>query len=107
MRIFAYHGVMPQENRVGNEYRVNCSVSYITSGENNDNIDNTISYADLHAVIEKEMKIPSKLLETVCHRIASSVRELWPHITDGEIEIEKTTPPIAGVTGSVYVRLEF
>ncbi|MDE5552393.1 MAG: dihydroneopterin aldolase, partial [Muribaculaceae bacterium] len=48
MRIFAYHGVMPQENRVGNEYRVNCSVSYITSGENNDNIDNTISYADLH-----------------------------------------------------------
>lgn len=107
VRMYAHHGVMRQENVVGNEYRINCSVRYRRSPKSDDNINNTISYADMYEIVETEMQRPSELLETVCSRIAKSMRERWPALIEGEIEIEKTTPPIAGITGSAYVSLAF
>lgn len=107
LRCFAYHGVFPQENKVGNEFIVDFSVSYIPDSPIADNLESSISYADLHDIVTSEMAIPSKLLETVAERIAAATLEHWPHITSGEIVIEKITPPIPSITGSAYVKYTF
>ncbi len=107
MHLYAYHGVMPQENIVGNEYVVNCSVTYYAPSAIEDDLSKTVSYAELVTIIKKCMDSPAQLLETVSRRVAEDIVKRWPFIVRGYIEIEKTTPPIAGFKGSAYVRLDF
>lgn len=107
MHLYAYHGVMPQENIVGNEYVVNCSVTYNAPSAIEDDLSKTVSYADLVTIIKDSMDSRAHLLETVCRRVVTIIKKRWSFIERGYIEIEKTTPPIPGFKGSAYVRLDF
>lgn len=109
MHIYAYHGVFSQESSVGNEFIVNLSVSINADPdlEFNDNLDATISYADLYDIVSSEMAKQSKLLETVALRIASKIKLRWNIVKKGRISIEKTSPPIPGFTGNACVILNF
>ena len=108
LRFHSHHGVMPQETKVGNEFIVSVSVRIPYSDEIlNDDIDATISYADIYEIVAAEMKSPKKLLETVAARIVHEICSSWTNITGGEITISKSTPPISGITGSAKVRLFF
>lgn len=104
-RFFARHGVMPQERLSGNEFEVSISVRYSVSGPNDDNLESTVSYADLYELATKEMDTPCQLLETVARRIADSIELTWPWAEELNVEICKLTPPIPGITGYAGVRL--
>ncbi|KAA6304970.1 Dihydroneopterin aldolase, partial [termite gut metagenome] len=63
----AYHGVLPQENKIGNCFIVNVRLkTNITSAVETDDLATTVDYADIYKVLKEEMDIPSKLLEHVC-----------------------------------------
>ena len=55
--------------------------------------DGTVNYAALYSVVEREMAVPSKLLEHVAHRIIEAVKRDFPTVTGGEITISKLRPP--------------
>lgn len=104
----AHHGVMPQENKVGNEFIVSVSIRIPYSERIlDDDLEATISYANLYEIIEAEMREPRKLLETVAATIASRIKSKWQEILGGSITICKTTPPITGITGNAKVTLFF
>lgn len=109
LHFHAFHGVMQQENLVGNEFIVNAAVTI--SADNfcvtEDNLDDTISYADLYDIICSEMRSPKKLLETVAVCIANRIKEKWQNVQNGEIEIIKLAPPIAGIQGKSSVKYFF
>lgn len=108
LRFHAYHGVMPQETKVGNEYIVELAVRIPYSDAIlQDNIADTISYADIYEVIKSEMGKPRKLIETVATGIADCISHLWPEIISGRITICKSTPPIPGISGAAKVTLFF
>ena len=68
---FAYHGVAPQENIIGNEYIINLKLKVdISQAIQTDDVVDTVNYAEIHEAVKAEMSIPSKLLEHVCGRIA-------------------------------------
>lgn len=95
LRIYAYHGVLDQERKVGNYFEITLRVEYPFSGALlSDNLEDTISYADLCAIIQRQMAIPSKLLEHVAGRIIESIKSSFPKIESGIIKITKITPPI-------------
>lgn len=97
MRIHAYHGVMPQERQVGNDFVVALTVDYpFESAMSSDALEDTLSYADVSAVVGREMSVPSQLLEHVAGRIIGSLKQEFPKITGGKIRITKVKPPIAG-----------
>lgn len=106
IRMYAYHGVLPQENIVGNEYIINCEVSFDSPVIADDNLSQSISYVELYDIIKEEMQCASQLLETVCRRIRNRIRRDFPQVCAGYIQIEKLTPPVPGITGSAYVRLD-
>lgn len=105
----AYHGVLPEERKLGNQYRVNVRLRIDASDYDPeaDDISKTVSYADVFELLQTEMSHPCKLLESVAVRISTCALEKWPGINGGMIEIVKIVPPIHGMIGEAGVRYIF
>ena len=97
IHLYAYHGVLPQENKVGAWYTIDLSaVVDDTRSIADDDVNSTVNYADIYEVVCDEMKIPSKLLENVCGRILSALFARFESIKEVEITLVKDTPPMGG-----------
>lgn len=98
LKIYAHHGLMSQEYRIGNDYEVSLRLLYpIDIAMNNDNISGTLNYAEVIRIVTHEMGVPSNLLENVIKRIHTKLTTQYPLIQGGRITIAKLTPPIANV----------
>ena len=107
-RFYAFHGVFDQENRVGAEYELNVSVVIpVSASMRSDNLEGTVSYADIYEVCRIEISKPSRLIEHVALRIVKALSEKFPQIVSGTIEFRKVHPPIAGFDGSAAVKIDF
>ena len=94
-RFYAFHGVLPQERRVGGWFRVTLRVGYDWShAAKTDLVADTLSYADLYTLVDREMAVPSQLLEHVAGRIAQSVETHYPDITSIDLWVTKENPPM-------------
>ncbi len=99
VRFHAYHGVLPQERTVGNDYLLNVEmVCDITEAVESDILSGTVNYAEAYEVIKREMLIPSNLLEHVAGRIAKALFTSFPSITEVHLTIAKLNPPF-GIDG--------
>ena len=108
LKIYAYHGILEQERRVGNDFEVSLTVDYpFEKALTSDDLDHTLNYALLYDVIAAEMQQPSKLLEHVAGRIIRAVKAQFPLVKGGTISVAKLTPPIKGQMESVAVTVEF
>lgn len=95
IRYFAYHGVAPQENLVGNEYSIHLKLKVnITQAAETDDVADTVNYAEVYETVKTEMDIPSKLLEHVCRRITQSLFTKFTSIEEIEIKLSKRNPPM-------------
>lgn len=104
MQFYAYHGVLAQETKVGNNYVVNIyMMADLLQACQTDNVDDTISYALVYDLVKAEMGTPSKLLEHVAMRIFKSIRAVFPQITNLEVRLAKIAPPIRGEVKSAEV----
>lgn len=95
LRLYAYHGVMPQEQQVGGEYSVSLEVWLpLDKAAKSDQLGGTVSYAELYQVIVREMKQPSKLLENVAWRIGKAIMSEYAEISAVEVRLTKLNPPM-------------
>ncbi len=96
LKVYAYHGVLDQENRIGNDFNVSIKLYYpISRAMINDSLSGTINYAEVIDIIKSTMKTPSHLIENVIERIRIAILNRFPLIEGGVISIEKLSPPIA------------
>lgn len=94
---FANHGVFPQENKVGNIFVVNMKIELDLSRSClSDELDDTVSYADIYAEVREEMMISSKLIEHVAYRIIRRIKNKFPSVVTVELKLSKKNPPIEG-----------
>ena len=108
MKFFAHHGVCPQEQLVGNRFEVTLQVFCdMEKAMTDDDLSGTVNYAALYAVVEKEMAVPSKLLEHVAFRIIQAVKAEFAEVTGGSICICKLTPPFKCDLEKVEIKIEF
>ena len=104
MQFFAYHGVMEQETKVGNNFVVNIYLDAdLSQACETDNVEDTINYALVYDLVKVEMHEPSKLLEHVAMRIYKSLRTSFPQVTYLEVRLAKNNPPISGEVKSAEV----
>ena len=109
LRFTAKHGVLSQERVVGGEYvvsvRVDCNLEKAVG---TDDVKDTLNYAELYQIINKEMQTPSSLLEHVAGRIGERILSAFPQALSVGIEITKRNPPMGadcdGATVFVRVR---
>lgn len=94
VRFHAFHGVLDQERRVGNDYVINVVAECdFTHAMLTDELEDTVSYADIYCVVKEEMAIPSKLLEHVAGRIGERLFNEFPSLQSLDISIMKVNPP--------------
>lgn len=94
--IYAYHGVSLQETKVGNSFRIDLRVKVdIRQPMETDNVDDTVSYANLYQSVAEEMNIPSKLLEHVAGRMVKRLFREYPLIEAIDLTIAKQNPPMS------------
>ena len=74
IRVFAHHGCLTEETKIGSDYRVDLKVKVnLRPSAITDKLNDTIDYVLLNKIIKEEMSKPSHLLETVAKRILSRI----------------------------------
>jgi len=107
VKIYAYHGVLPEENIIGTYYILNLEIhTDLWIAAESDDLNDTISYAEINEIIHEEMKINSKLLEHVAGRIITKIREKFDQVSYIKIKITKTSPPMKGEMKGASIELE-
>lgn len=95
VRFHAFHGVLPQEGIVGNDYLVNLVLDYdFSSAMKTDDLQGTLNYAEVYQKVREEMAVPCKLLEHVAGRIAHRLFSDFPEIQKLQLSITKVNPPM-------------
>ena len=108
MKFYAFHGVLPQENVVGAYYYVDLKLKTdFTHAAETDELEGTVSYADIFTAVQEEMAIPSKLLEHVCQRIASRIFKDYPTIETIDICLYKENPPMGACAQRIGVEVSY
>ena len=74
IKIYAFHGCMKEETRIGSDYIINLKVKAdLQDAAISDQLEDAVNYVDLLKIVNEEMAINSKLLEHVAERIVSRV----------------------------------
>lgn len=107
IKIYAYHGVLPEETKIGTYYYVDAEIhTDFSKATYTDNLQDTISYADINEIIHQEMSIPSLLLERVAGRILEQIENKYSNIDFLKIRITKTNPPMKGEVQGAAIEIE-
>lgn len=108
MQFFGYHGVLPEENVLGQRFRANVSlaVNMKQAGETDD-LTNTVSYVGVYDICKEIVEgKPFKLIEAVAETIATRILTQYEgQIFGCRVEVIKPDPPIPGHYKEVAVEI--
>ena len=108
MTFHAFHGVGIQERKVGNSYTVDLKFELdIRKAAETDQLNDTVNYASIYAIVKEEMAIPSNLIEHVANRIVRHIRTDFPQINAIEMRLAKQNPPFGGDIREVAVIIQY
>ena len=97
MRFWAHHGCLESERKKGNLFIVDFKGEMdMSRAVESDDLEDTVNYADIYKVIQKEMEKPSELLEHVAGRIVKAVAERFPEFVRFSVRVSKRRPPVGG-----------
>lgn len=107
IKTFSIHGCLEEEAIIGNEYIVDVElVTDFRESAENDDLSKTIDYVIVNRIVEEEMAIRSKLIETVGYRILKRLKKESFALFHARIEIKKINPPINGNVSYVSIVVE-
>ena len=95
IQAYGYHGVYPEENEKGQEYRITLTLSLdTTKAQASDNLEDTVDYASVvDHIVSEVQNTRFKLLERLGNHL---VTHLFKHFTDiqsMELNLIKPQPP--------------
>ena len=99
LQFYSLHGLYDEEKKIGGEFVVDVLAEL--NHEAVSSIKETVNYAEVFAIIKKEMNEPRELLETLTQSIAENIHTNFPAIKKIEVRVEKKVPPIVGFNGTV------
>ncbi|MBW1297563.1 dihydroneopterin aldolase [Aquimarina litoralis] len=97
IKIYAYHGCLVEEKKIGSDYRVDLKVkANLNKSAQSDHLSDTVDYVHLNHIVKEEMAIRSKLLEHAAERILNRILEELPLVEKATVDVSKINPPIGG-----------
>ena len=107
MEFYGYHGVFPEENRLGQRFIVDLTVSIdLKKAGELDELKYSVNYGELYQVCKEVVEgKPFKLLEAVAEEIAASVISAFSLVQDVTVKVIKPDPPIPGHYKTVAVEI--
>ena len=106
IRVFAYHGCLTEEKKIGSDYSVDLEVkANLQASAESDRLSDTVDYVLLNRIIKEEMLKPSHLLETVAKRILTRIFKEDELIEEAIVWVSKLNPPIGGDVERVTIKM--
>lgn len=106
IRVFAHHGCMPEETKIGTYFEVDIQIKTdFSEAAEKDDLSKTVDYVQVREIVSREMKIPSKLIEHVGLRIKRALLLEIPRIKKVKVCISKFNAPMGGEVNKVSVEL--
>lgn len=106
IRVYAYHGCLVEEGKIGSDYRVDVEVkANLKKSAKSDELVDTVDYVHLNKIVKEEMAIRAKLLEHVAKRILDRIFDEIPMVKRANISVSKINPPIGGNVEMVTINL--
>jgi len=106
IKLYAYHGCLDEEAKIGSEYIVDVTVkAALKKSSKTDALEDTVDYVHLNLIVKEEMAIRSKLLEEVAQRILDRFFKELPMIQKAKVAVAKINPPIGGNVEEVVIIL--
>lgn len=107
MLFYGYHGVFPEENRLGQRFSVDLIVETdLKQAGLSDELDQSINYGELYKLCQEVVEgKPFKLVEAVAEQIASRCLTEFPRANTVTVKVIKPDPPIPGHYHSVAVEI--
>lgn len=107
MEFYGYHGVFPEETRLGQRFIVDLIVLVdLRKAGETDELEHSVNYGELYQVCKEVVEgKPYKLVEAVAEQIAETVLKQFTLVTEVTIKVIKPDPPIPGHYRSVAVEI--
>jgi dihydroneopterin aldolase len=106
IRVFAYHGCLTEEKKIGSDYSVDLEVkANLKSSAESDMLTDTVDYVLLNRIIKEEMLKPAHLLETVAQRILTRIFKEASLVDEAVVWVSKLNPPIGGDVERVTIKM--
>ena len=107
IKIYAFHGCLPEEEKIGGNYLVDVMLNTdFSEAATYDALEKTVDYVLVNKIVREEMAIRSKLIEHVGQRIVNRLRSEINAITFLRIRVTKICPPINGDVDHVAIVIE-
>ena len=107
IRVYANHGCMDEEGKIGSDYVVNLMVKTdLSLSSKTDRLEDTVDYVALNSIVKDEMAIRSKLLEQVATRILLRILKEHATVIFAKVKVAKKNPPIGGNVEEVAINRE-
>ena len=104
IKVFAYHGCLIEESKIGSEYYVNLTIEAdLSLSAETDNLSDTVDYVHLNKIVKDEMAVASHLLETVADRILNRILSELKRVQTATVAVSKVNPPLGGDVAMVTV----
>lgn len=106
IKVFANHGCLTEETKIGSDYRVDLKVKAdLQTSSKTDKLNDTVDYVFLNRIVREEMQKPSQLLENVAKRILYRVFSEDKLIKKATVWVSKINPPIGGDVEMVTIKM--
>ncbi len=109
MRFFAFHGLLPEEARLGQKFEVDVDLRLpLAAAGVSDDPTRTVDYAQLFTVVEGIVNGERRfgLVEAIAEAVARAIGEAFPSVASACVRVRKPNPPVAGHFDGLEIEIE-
>lgn len=107
IKLYAFHGCLPEEGKIGGHYVVDVKVhTDFSASFQTDDLSDTVDYVAINRIVTEEMMIRSKLIEHVGFRVLQRFEKELIGLKKAWLKVTKISPPIDGDVHDVAIILE-
>ncbi|MDF2670427.1 MAG: folB [Paenibacillus sp.] len=95
MHFYGYHGVFPEENKLGQRFHADVELSLdLSQAGQSDDLNHTINYAEVYERVKGIVQgKPFHLIEALAEAIASDLLHQYTRVNDVAVRLTKPHPP--------------
>lgn len=107
MSFHTYNGVFDEEKKLGQRLEIDVELTYpIEKKVQNDDLNETVSYADVYDEIKNFVNSNSfDLIESVANNLLRELLKKFPEIEKIKLKIRKYSVPIDGIFDNVEIEV--
>ncbi|MBM7856026.1 dihydroneopterin aldolase [Desulfohalotomaculum tongense] len=106
MRFYAYHGALPQEQQLGQQFEVDLELFLdLKAAGKTDDLNKTVSYADVYRLVQEiitgqKFKLIESLAETIAARVIADF-----NVEQVNVQVRKPQAPVPGIFAYMAVEI--